>query len=488
MRYQATLIFCLLMLSSSLSAAAQKPPALTERQTEQNKVEASIPSSPLTFEAFINQVKQNHPALKIADVERRMASARRLERQGAFDPSINSGTYFNRYNSATQLGEAKEAIESQTTVDMLTRYGARLSAGGKLVAGDITPPLYPTGETGEYFLEMRMPLLRGRGINAPLAAERRAFLGEDLAQAAYERQRLSILMKASDTYWKWLAAHQKREVAQQLLELSQIRLKAVQVQAEHGDLPAISAVEAQQEQQRRLGRLHAVIRDLQQATYNLSFFLWDSTGIPSPYSDRANIPSDMMTPVRFEEEKLQEAKLLALQLRPELRTISVSTKMAKVDQQLAKNNLLPQLDAFINTGYETGQYNIGPTIRAGITIGVPLRQRTAQGQLQQAELSLERVTLEEQQMLRQIFLEIADSLSAINAAYERYQAAVGEWEAAKRMEQGERISFEEGESTLFLVNQRERATAEARLQVIEALADYNQARATLQTATGELSQ
>ena len=75
----------------------------------------------------------------------------------------------------------------------------------------------------------------------------------------------------------------------------------------------------------------------------------------------------------------------------------------------------------------------------------------------------------------------------VNTSYDRHKAALEEWDAAKQMEQGERLSFTEGESTLFLVIQRERATAEARLQVIDALADYNLARVLLQTATGELA-
>lgn len=479
----------LLPFLNGLAGFAEESLANENKKNGTEVVEAHITERhPLTFEAFIEKIKQNHPALKIAEVDKQIASAKRLERQGAFDPTANSTTYFNRYNSATELGKAKQAIESNTSIDLLTRYGAKLSVGGKLVAGDITPPLYPTGETGEYFVEMKLPLLRGRGINGPLAAEKKGLLGEELAQALYTRQRLNLLMKASETYWKWVATHQKYEVAQQLLKLAEIRMKAVEVQARHGDMPAISVVESKQEVKKRLGRLHAVLRDLQQATYNLSSFLWEDTGLPTvEFPDSDNMPVEIASPVYVDKDRLQEAKLTALQLRPELRAVAISREITQVDRKLARNNLLPQLDAFVNSGYETGQYSIGPTVRAGVTMSVPFRQRAAKGQLMQAELGLERISFDEKQVLRQIFLEIADALSAVNTSYERHKAALEEWDAAKQMEQGERLSLTEGESTLFLVNQRERATAEARLQVIDALADYNRARVMLQTATGELA-
>jgi outer membrane protein TolC len=60
---------------------------------------------------------------------------------------------------------------------------------------------------------------------------------------------------------------------------------------------------------------------------------------------------------------------------------------------------------------------------------------------------------------------------------------VQEVELAQRLEEGERIKFQLGDSTLFLVNQRERATAEARLKLIEIQAEYEQAAATFRAAT-----
>jgi outer membrane protein len=54
---------------------------------------------------------------------------------------------------------------------------------------------------------------------------------------------------------------------------------------------------------------------------------------------------------------------------------------------------------------------------------------------------------------------------------------------ARQLEEGERARFDLGDSTLFLVNQRERATAEARVKLIEIQAEYEQSVAAYRAAT-----
>ena len=43
----------------------------------------------LSFEHYLDLVKKNHPDIIYGDIERSIAKSKRLEAQGAFDPSIN---------------------------------------------------------------------------------------------------------------------------------------------------------------------------------------------------------------------------------------------------------------------------------------------------------------------------------------------------------------------------------------------------------------
>jgi outer membrane protein TolC len=125
-------------------------------------------------------------------------------------------------------------------------------------------------------------------------------------------------------------------------------------------------------------------------------------------------------------------------------------------------------------------------MKAGISLGLPLRQRTAVGRIQEAELKLEKLSLDLQLERQRVLTEVDDSVSAVRQTYQRYVAAMQELELARRLEQGERERFSLGDSTLFLVNQRERATAEAAVKVIALRAEYEQSLALFRAVTTQL--
>jgi hypothetical protein len=59
--------------------------------------------------------------------------------------------------------------------------------------------------------------------------------------------------------------------------------------------------------------------------------------------------------------------------------------------------------------------------------------------------------------------------------YAIYQAAQQEWNTNRQLQRGEAIKYEYGESTLFVLNIRERETAEAYRKVIKAEQAYQEA-------------
>jgi outer membrane protein TolC len=63
--------------------------------------------------------------------------------------------------------------------------------------------------------------------------------------------------------------------------------------------------------------------------------------------------------------------------------------------------------------------------------------------------------------------------------------ALREVNLARELERGERQKFDLGDSTIFLVNQRERATAEAEIKLVEIETDYQQAIAAYRAATAQ---
>ena len=441
---------------------------------------------PLTLDDVLSRVQRNHPRLRGAELERRLASARRLEKQGAFDPTIFFENDTQRYNSYPERGEEKFETLNDVSIGVLTRYGAKVSANSSFHYGDVKSPASGTGDTGTHFLGLNLPLLRGARVNPKSADERRALIGEPLANAEYSQYRLALLLRASNSYWEWVASKLRMDVNQGLLRLAEDRARQIQERANAGDLPLIDAVEASQEVQRRQELFFKTQRDLQKTTFSLASYLWDDTGVAVVRPAIEQSPESMPQPKALTTEEIQEAKLTALKSRPELAQITLLREMADVDLDLARNQLLPILDLYAGPGIDTGAGSIGPVFKAGVSMAVPLRNRTARGQVEQVKLKLEKLDLDQKAMLQQVLLEVDDTASELNMAYQRYEAASQSYRLAKQLEEGERTRFELGDSTLFLVNQRERATAEALVRLIELQAEFQQAQVRLMAVTGQL--
>jgi outer membrane protein len=121
-----------------------------------------------------------------------------------------------------------------------------------------------------------------------------------------------------------------------------------------------------------------------------------------------------------------------------------------------------------------------------VNMSVPLRQRTARGLIAAAQSKLQKLAFDEVAEKQRITAEVDDTVSAINTSVDRFIALGAEVELAAKVESGEKLRFKAGDSTLFLVNQRERTTAEAKVRMIDAHVDFLQALAAFEVVTCRL--
>ena len=86
-----------------------------------------------------------------------------------------------------------------------------------------------------------------------------------------------------------------------------------------------------------------------------------------------------------------------------------------------------------------------------------------------------------------IGIEVRDAMSAVQAAGENVALAREGAEIAEAVRDGERSRFDGGLTTLFIVNLREAAAAEARAREIDALVELATAHALFEAVTAQLS-
>ena len=444
------------------------------------------PGEKLTLESALSIVDTHYPKLLQGGIEVNKAEAKVLESQGSFDPVVKHISEYKRIQDITFSGQFKNAVHNEGQLEMLTRSGIKLFARIRVNPDDASSPILQTGRSGEYSGGAIIPLFRNFIVNPARAREQKAKLGQPLANTNLNLSRMNVLFDTSVAFWDYYVSCLKLDVVKGLLDIAENRAKIVRNMVQDGDEPALSIVEAEKEIKRRQGALVGAERTVSQKAFKLSLFLWSNRDGQPPEIDRSLISKTPFTPAPISKKSVELAIEKAHFVRPELSAIKIQKEIVGIDLKLAKNLMLPQMDLIYRQGYDTGVNGIGNVFTGGIEVALPIRQRKARGLMRQAKLELEKLDLEETFVKRQINIEVRDTASELNAAYNRYLQVKEEEEKAKALEKGERQRFELGDSSLFLVNRRERDRAEAEEKSIEIAGLYLKTLAAFKALTGEI--
>jgi outer membrane protein len=437
------------------------------------------PAPALTLAELLAQLETSYPKLLGGAAERDGASAKRLSKQGAFDPSVGASIESQRFNSSSTRGKAQNGSGAGLELEGATEQGLKYRIGRVQNAGAVKSPGSSTGSAGTFFAEVKLPLLRGSGFNEKSVALGQARLGESVAQLTLARLRQDVFLETAQAFIKWTANRRKAEVARKLLGVAEVRLTGIREEIRLQQRAPIEGTEAEAEVELRRERLASAERGVDEARLKLQKYLWDDARL------QGSTPEPLMRPAPITEDEAKTAEVRALELRPELRLLNLESDFVRLDGDLARGDRRWQLDIVLAPGRDLGNNGIGSTLKAGISASVPLYQRDARGREELARLKAVKLSQEKDLQLRIISLEVRDAVSAIDRAYERFLAAEANLRKTKDVEDGEITLFRAGASTLFLVNQRERATAESESRLIDSQLDHALARQALRAASME---
>ncbi len=435
----------------------------------------------MTIEQFLDEVLQAHPTSFSADLENDIASASLRNALGSFDPMF---TLQYEYKTKEGIPTANK-INTELELPFATLFGPKLIAKYKRGEGSRINNVDRTVGEGEASIGLKVPLLQGIFTDKRRAELAKANFRFDLAKANQREQQNELLREASFAYWNWAEAYGQLDVAKAVLELAITRYKGIAERARQGEAAPIDSVEALLEVERRRGDFLKAIRKVESTTIKLSVFLWNRDGTPKPVTA---VPTKLPTLPSISDLQIQTDKRLALFRRPEIGQIEFEQRSASVD--LAFNSEFQR--PFIELSAEAMQYKFSTfglnDYRFGLTVSQPLFFREANSNVQLAEIKVRRTDLKRLEIERKIIASIDDAVSAIERAKERVEVAEREVEYAFLVQEGERRKFQIGESTVLILNLRERATAEAQNKLIEARADYLRAVSDYLWATGRIQE
>lgn len=439
----------------------------------------------LNPESFLKIVQTYHPIAQKATIGVLKSEAEILKARGAFDPILS-------HYSAKKTLDSKNYYEYHSPeLSIPTWYGIELSAGIENLQGSRIDPSRTIGQTS--YIGINVPLAKNLVIDKRRAALSQAKI---MNKMAFEEQRNtinSLINDAMEAYFMWAKSYTVLQIVKQNVDIAQKRKNFVLRTVELGDRPAIDTLEASTQVQYFENLYQNKLLEFQNSTLGLSVYLWSENSTPMELPSDVR-PNDSWTNFSLLANfDLDKNSLLekAYMNHPELKSYQYKIEALQVDRKLKFQNLLPKIDLTYNQLSKGGPslYTsnlLENNFQYGLKVEIPLRFSQGRGEYAQAKLKIQEENLNLAQKKQGIELKI-------NAYFNQFQSLkkqISTQESALRNYQAlvkaEESKFEQGESSLFLINSRETKSMEAAEKLIDLKSYLFKSIYALQSSAGLL--
>ncbi len=439
----------------------------------------------VTLEDVLRSVETHFPLVLAAYEEIGIAAGKAEAAAGAFDTRLTSKGAFE-VDGYYENDRIDVAVEQPTTW-----WGTRFEAGWRRGDGDfaVYDGKAKTNRDGELRAGLTVPLLQGRTLDPERVKLLQGGIERDRASPLVQEKRLAATRKAAASYWKWIAAGEKRRIAASLLQLAEDRQGQVQTAVTEGQLAEINLVDNERLIVDRRSKLEAAEQVLRQAAIELSLYWRDDTGEPVVPTDDER-PATLPDPRALDAVLVEGDEYLALAQRPELRRLELEIEAMRLELELAGNDLLPKLDFGVFGSQDYGGAVNSPDdkdpfeLKAVVSFDVPLQRRKARGQQSVVDGKLAKMEQELRYAASLVVAEVRDAVAVLEQTLARLEQARTNVRLAHELEEAERLQLELGESDLFRVNVREQQTAIAEAGLVDVLAEHFVALTTYRAVLG----
>ncbi len=475
---------------SLLAALLAAPAARDTARADIARVDSSRADSArvLSFAEFYRVVAAHHPVVQQARLLERIADGEVRQARGAFDPTLTASWDRKQFGGTEYYDYVESAVKIPTPLGADVKLGyertegkyfapdRRTPAGGLITAG-ISIPIGQRMITDE----RRNALAQARALRDYAAGERAAQVNK-------------FLLSAAKQYGVWYETWRRLALVSEAVQLADFRLRAVRSRVAQGDAAAIDTIEARLEVQRRTVQQLEASVDHRNATIALEGLLWTAQGAPMSL-ERGVVPTlEGLDVAPVDSTSITRWLAIAEQRHPSVLKVRAKVQQAEAERRFAGQQVWVPAAELTYTpiaARDEGTSALGDAFgttsdaKVGGAFKLPLLALKERGKLTAASGKLEQQRLELALVRRDIAIAVqgaANDLAALDALLQLQRQTVVQ---ARLLRDGEQRKFENGESTLFLVNTRERAVIDEEVKRIALEAKYAAARAALAVAIGE---
>ena len=362
-----------------------------------------------------------------------------------------------------------------------------------------------------YTLTVQQQLLAGFGFGPNLRYLRIARNNQKISDEAFKLQVITTVTQIANMYWDLVAAYEDEQVKSRSLDFANETLTSGRKQLELQAIPAMDVMKdeaevANREQDLSIARSTLQFQQLlikNAVTKNLD----DPTLEAMPVKPVQMSNDDATTPASVSPTENIVAEALAH--RVELTISGIDLQSRDISRKAANNNLLPQLSligqyggaglaglANASAGVTSNKpesfggalqnsFNASsPDYYVGLQMNIPIRNRIAKSDQYRSELESRQADLRQQQLKKQIRIEVRNAQYALDQSVARVVAAVKARNLAAKTFDITTKEQQLGAGSAFqtLTSRRDLATAESAL--LAARTAYQKAKIELDRSIG----
>jgi outer membrane protein TolC len=467
----------------------------------------------LELDQVIRRAVEHNLDSRIARLVPQIRARQVVEAEANFDPAAFSQFQFHKVDQPLQASSLNgvpigTTMQRRDNIDASVGLRKRMSLGTEISAStglahvnDKTPGLELTpdpGATTDVSLSVTQPLLRNFGAGVNRAQIRLARHAEARDVLALELTLNRVVADVESAYWELVLAQHQLGIRQHLLEQT-LETRDGLVNRSGVDVSPLQLAQADSYVELRQADVISARRDLRDASDRLKHLL-NAPDVPL-IDERLVLPMDEPDeqPV---DMSLRDAVTAALQDRPEIGQSLLTLRDSAIRINVAENFRLPQLDLSAEMrwygldGMTDQSYNELTDgdffdYLVGLRFEQPIGNRAADAVYQRERLTRQAQVLNFHRTARDVMLSVKQAMRRLRSAEQLITVA----RAARRATAENLRTLEEREETgealtpEFLLDLKlgtQQRLADAELREIQAVIEYQVARARFYEATAQL--
>ena len=429
-----------------------------------------ISQKTLEYGVFMTAIQNNHPLIKRAQNYSQLGESALRAARGNYDPSL-TGAYSNKFYDQKNYysvlnAELKQAIFTNQSI----------KAGYELGQGSNIDPETATSSYGLAYLGIEASLLQGLVIDKRRAEVLKAEQYRAMNESERKQLTNAILLQNAQMYTDWLLTQNLVRITNYFAQLAAQRLDGIKALAAIGERPAIDTTEASMLVQQRLLDFQAALVENQKQLAMVSINYWPNDR-PEQFDLNLRSRDSLVGLLSAVIPKLNNELLDYGHTNPVVAQYQSQLKFLEIEKRYRAELVKPVLNVNYNFLITPGPDNFDALLslnnyKWGASLSFPLFLRNSRAELNMAKLNMKNMNYELQMKENEIDAKIRAISSSIKVLAEQVKTAEKAVTYSKLMLEGEKLKFENGESSVFLINTRETKWLESEIKLNEYIDKY----------------